>query len=75
MLDGINDSIREARELVKLVGSFPSHINLIPFNPWPGSSFKASPFDKLIRFKKVLENYDIPCTIRTPRGQDIMAAW
>ena len=74
MLDGINDSLNEARELARLVGSFPAHVNLIPFNPWPGSTYKASKESRVKAFQSEVSQKGIPCHVRTPRGLDIMAA-
>ena len=51
MLDGINDSIKDAQELIKLIKPFRAKINLIPFNPWPGSNYKASSPDQIQIFK------------------------
>lgn len=75
MLDGINDSIADARQLVRLIKQLPSHVNLIPFNPWPGSQYEASSEETIERFAKYVTEHGIPCHVRTPRGQDIMAAW
>ncbi|TPX63224.1 hypothetical protein SpCBS45565_g06784 [Spizellomyces sp. 'palustris'] len=74
MLDGINDSMADARQLVKLIGGLPSHVNLIPFNPWPGSQYEPSSDQVIQRFSKFFHDHNIPCHIRTPRGQDILAA-
>ena len=75
MLEGINDSIKDAKELVKLIKPFKAKINLIPFNPWPGSNYKASSPDKIKVFKKhILEEGKLVATVRLPRGDDVLAA-
>jgi len=74
MLDGVNDSIEDAEELVRLLHSIPAKINLIPFNPWPGSRYKCSSADTLHRFAEHLRDNGFPSPIRATRGEDIMAA-
>ncbi len=75
MLDGVNDSLEDAKELIKLVSPLKSKINLIPFNPWPHSTYNVSPFEKIEKFKNfILEKGKIVATIRMPRGNDILAA-
>jgi len=75
MLDGINDSIKDAKELVKLIKPFKAKINLIPFNPWPGSNYKSSSSDQIKVFKKfILEEGKLVATVRLPRGDDVYAA-
>ncbi|KAI8137640.1 radical SAM enzyme [Fennellomyces sp. T-0311] len=74
MLDGVNDSIAEARDLIKLLKQLPAHVNLIPFNPWPGSAYKTSKPDQVQRFAETVQKGGIHCTVRRPRGQDILAA-
>ena len=75
MLDGINDSIKDAKELIKIVSPLKSKINLIPYNPWPNSPYKVSSFEKIEKFKNfILEKGKIVATIRLPRGDDILAA-
>ena len=75
MLEGINDSIKDAKELVKLIKPFRAKINLIPFNPWPGSNYKASSPDQIKVFKKfILEEGKLVATVRLPRGDDVLAA-
>ena len=75
MLEGINDSIKDAKELVKLIKSFKAKINLIPFNPWPGSNYKASSPDQIKVFKKfILDEGKLVATVRLPRGDDVFAA-
>ncbi len=74
MLRGVNDSEAEARELVRLIAGIPAKVNLIPFNPWPGSSYEASSGNALHRFSKIVMAAGFASPIRTPRGQDILAA-
>ena len=74
MLDNINDSKEDAKRLVSLISGIPSKINLIPFNPWPGSQFKASSPERILEFSKIVNSAGYSSPIRTPRGQDIMAA-
>lgn len=74
MLKGINDSVAEAKQLVRLISGIPSKINLIPFNPWPGSDYECSTVSAINKFAKVLEDAGYTAPIRTPRGQDIFAA-
>ncbi|KAI8578568.1 hypothetical protein K450DRAFT_246406 [Umbelopsis ramanniana AG] len=74
MLRGVNDSVMEARELVKLLKELPAHVNLIPWNPWPGSVYETSTSEQIDRFAAVVMEGNVPCTVRRPRGQDIMAA-
>lgn len=74
MLDGINDSMQDARALVKLLKNIPSKINLIPFNPFPESDYQKSPAMQISKFKDVLYKSGIITTIRKTRGDDIDAA-
>jgi 23S rRNA (adenine2503-C2)-methyltransferase len=74
MLKGVNDSEAEARELVRLIAGIPAKVNLIPFNPWPGSAYEASSGNQLARFARVVSEAGFSSPIRTPRGQDILAA-
>ncbi|KAI7870248.1 ribosomal RNA large subunit methyltransferase N [Spinellus fusiger] len=74
MLDGVNDSLAEARALVRLLKQLPAHVNLIPFNPWPGSGYTSSKPERIEQFAKIVVLGGIHCTVRRPRGQDIMAA-
>ena len=75
MLDGVNDNINDAKELIKLISPLKSKINLIPFNPWPNSPYKVSSYEKIEKFKNfILEKGNIVATIRNPRGDDILAA-
>lgn len=74
MLDGVNDSIADAKELVRLLRGIPAKINLIPFNPWPGSPYDGSDWDQIERFAEVVNRAGYASPVRTPRGRDIMAA-
>jgi len=74
MLRDINDSDSDARNLVKLVDDIPCKFNLIPFNPWPGTTYKCSNNSRIEQFQKILLNAGITCPIRKPRGLDILAA-
>ena len=74
MLDGINDSSSDAKELSRLLKNIHAKVNLIPFNTWPGSSYKPSPRHKIERFSRVLNENKISAPIRVPRGRDILAA-
>ncbi len=75
MLDGVNDSLKDAKQLIKLIRPLKSKVNLIPFNPWPDSSYSVSSPETINKFKKfILENGKIIATIRNPRGDDILAA-
>ncbi len=74
MLRGVNDSEAEARELVRLIRGIPAKVNLIPFNPWPGSAYLPSTRDRLTRFAQVVTDAGFASPIRMPRGQDILAA-
>jgi 23S rRNA (adenine2503-C2)-methyltransferase len=74
MLKGINDSLGEARELVRLLKGIPAKINLIPFNPWPGSPYECSDWETIERFAEVVNRAGYASPVRTPRGRDIFAA-
>jgi 23S rRNA (adenine2503-C2)-methyltransferase len=74
MLKGVNDSEADARELVRLIAGLPAKVNLIPFNPWPGSSYEPSSRSVLDRFSRIVNDAGFAAPIRTPRGQDILAA-
>lgn len=74
MLKGINDSEADARELLRLIRGMPSIINLIPFNPWPGSGYECSDAEQIKKFSDIILKAGYPSPVRTPRGQDIMAA-
>ncbi len=74
MLKGVNDSPAEARELVRLLKSIPAKINLIPFNPWPGTKYECSDWEKIEAFSEIVFNAGYASPVRTPRGRDILAA-
>ena len=74
MLKGINDSTSDARALVKLMEGIPAKINLIPFNPWPGSPYECSEKNQIEEFAKIVLKAGYPSPVRTPRGDDILAA-
>jgi len=74
MLKGINDTPAEARELVRLLKGIPAKINLIPFNPWPGTKFECSDWETIERFSDIVFNAGYASPVRTPRGRDILAA-
>lgn len=74
MLKGVNDSLRDGRELVELLEGIPAKINLIPFNPWPGTAYECSDWKTIEKFAGYLNSKGLPAPIRTPRGRDILAA-
>ncbi len=74
MLRGVNDSEAEAHELVRLIAGIPAKVNLIPFNPWPGSAYEPSTREQLARFAHIVQDGGFAAPIRTPRGRDILAA-
>jgi len=74
MLKGVNDKLEDAKRLVKLVKGLPVKVNLIPFNPYPGSPYEPSSRKQIEKFQKVLWDYNIAAFIRDSRGQDISAA-
>lgn len=74
MLDGVNDSDDNARELCALLKDIPCKINLIPFNSWEGSGFVCSPMSRIEKFARILEDGGYEAPIRRPRGRDILAA-
>ena len=74
MLKGVNDSIADARALVKLVAGIPAKINLIPFNPWPGAPYECSDWAQIEKFAEIVNRAGYASPVRTPRGRDIMAA-
>jgi 23S rRNA (adenine2503-C2)-methyltransferase len=74
MLKGVNDSPAEAKALVKLMQGIPAKINLIPFNPWPGTKYECSDWGTIEAFAAVLNRAGYASPIRTPRGRDILAA-
>ena len=74
MLDGVNDSMEQAHQLAKTLSETPSKVNLIPFNPYPGTPYGRSSNSRMDRFSKVLQEYGITTIIRRTRGDDIDAA-
>jgi 23S rRNA (adenine2503-C2)-methyltransferase len=74
MLKGVNDSLEDARLLVKLLKGIPAKINLIPFNPWPGTRYECSDWEQIERFSEYIFNAGYSSPVRTPRGRDILAA-
>jgi 23S rRNA (adenine2503-C2)-methyltransferase len=74
MLRGVNDSPAEARALVKLLEGVPAKVNLIPFNPWPGAPFERSTDKAIATFSQIVFDAGYASPVRTPRGEDIMAA-
>ena len=74
MLKGINDSIADAKALVRLLAKIPAKINLIPFNPWPGAPYECSDWEQIEKFAEVVNRAGYASPVRSPRGRDIMAA-
>ena len=74
MLKGVNDSLDDAKLLVKLLKGIPAKINLIPFNPWPGSKYECSDWEQIEKFSEYVFNAGYSSPVRTPRGRDILAA-
>lgn len=74
MLKGVNDSPAEAKELVRLLKGIPAKINLIPFNPWPGTKYECSDWETIEKFSDIVFNAGYASPVRTPRGRDILAA-
>jgi 23S rRNA (adenine2503-C2)-methyltransferase len=74
MLKGVNDTIADAKELVRLLAKIPAKINLIPFNPWPGASYECSDWEQIEKFAEVVNRAGYASPVRSPRGRDIMAA-
>ncbi|MDR5651025.1 23S rRNA (adenine(2503)-C(2))-methyltransferase RlmN [Ruixingdingia sedimenti] len=74
MLKGVNDSDADARRLVRLIAGIPAKINLIPFNEWPGAPYQRSDWDRIEAFADIIYKAGYASPIRTPRGEDIMAA-
>jgi len=74
LLEGVNDAPEDARALAALLADLPAKINLIPFNPWPGSAFRCPDEARMRRFRRILEEAGFEAPIRTPRGRDILAA-
>jgi 23S rRNA (adenine2503-C2)-methyltransferase len=74
MLKGVNDSLDDAKLLVKLLKGIPAKINLIPFNPWPGTRYECSDWEQIEKFSEYIFNAGYSSPVRTPRGRDILAA-
>src|SRR5438874_51994 len=74
MLKGVNDSLDDAKLLVKLLKGIPAKINLIPFNPWPGTRYECSDWDRIEKFSEYIFNAGYSSPVRTPRGRDSLAA-
>ena len=74
MLKDVNDSAADARQLVQLIKGIPAKVNLIPFNPWPGAPFERSSDVAIERFAEIVRRAGYPSPVRTPRGEDILAA-
>ena len=74
MLKGVNDSDEDARRLVQLIKGIPAKINLIPFNEWPGAPYARSDWERIEKFADIVYKAGYASPIRTPRGEDIMAA-
>src|SRR2546421_6618438 len=74
MLDGVNDSPAQARSLARLLKGHPAKVNLIPFNPFPGTRYRRSPAHQIQRFRDELIGQGVLATVRRPRGDDIDAA-
>ncbi|MFT6076263.1 MAG: 23S rRNA (adenine2503-C2)-methyltransferase [Yoonia sp.] len=74
MLDGVNDTDEDAHRLIKLIEGIPAKINLIPFNEWPGAPYKRSSNNRIRKFADIIYKAGYASPIRTPRGEDIMAA-
>jgi 23S rRNA (adenine2503-C2)-methyltransferase len=74
MLKDVNDTLADARELVRLLAGIPAKINLIPFNPWPGAPYECSDWGQIEKFAEIVNRAGYASPVRTPRGRDIMAA-
>jgi 23S rRNA (adenine2503-C2)-methyltransferase len=74
MLKGVNDALADAKALVALLKGIPAKINLIPFNPWPGSRYECSDWERIEKFSEIIFNAGYASPVRTPRGRDILAA-
>jgi len=74
MLKGVNDSLDDAKLLVKMLKGIPAKINLIPFNPWPGTVYQCSDWDQIEKFSEYIFNAGYSSPVRTPRGREILAA-
>jgi 23S rRNA (adenine2503-C2)-methyltransferase len=74
MLKGVNDQPADAKALVRLLAGIPAKINLIPFNPWPGTRYECSNWDQIEKFAEIVNRAGYASPVRTPRGRDIFAA-
>jgi 23S rRNA (adenine2503-C2)-methyltransferase len=74
MLKGVNDSLADAKALVRLLKGIPAKINLIPFNPWPGTIYECSDWEQIEKFSEIVFDAGYASPVRTPRGRDILAA-
>lgn len=74
MLKGVNDSLEDARALVRLLSGIPAKINLIPFNVWPGAEYECSDWEQIEKFAEIVNKAGYASPVRTPRGRDILAA-
>ncbi|MEZ0281946.1 23S rRNA (adenine(2503)-C(2))-methyltransferase RlmN [Methyloceanibacter sp.] len=74
MLKGVNDSVADAKALVRLLAKIPAKINLIPFNPWPGAPYECSDWEQIEKFAEIVNRAGYASPVRSPRGRDIMAA-
>ncbi len=74
MLKGVNDKLADAKALVQLLKGIPAKINLIPFNPWPGTKYECSDWEQIEKFSEIIFNAGYASPVRTPRGRDILAA-
>ena len=74
MLKGVNDTPEDARSLIRLLKGIPAKINLIPFNPWPGTTYECSEWEEIERFADIINKAGYASPVRTPRGRDILAA-
>jgi len=74
MLKGVNDSIEDAKALVRLLKGIPAKINLIPFNPWPRTKYECADWEQIEKFSQVVFDAGYASPVRTPRGRDILAA-
>ena len=74
MLKDVNDSLEDAKGLIRLLKGIPAKINLIPFNPWPGTNYQCSDWSQIEKFADFINQAGYASPIRTPRGRDILAA-
>ena len=74
ILKDVNDSLEDAKGLIQLLKGVPAKINLIPFNPWPGTKYECSDWERIERFSEIVFRAGYASPVRTPRGRDILAA-